>query len=586
MKEEKPIIISDWTKGQAESNLMGFQTMKCVEVFDTPGVVKIANRSLAQLTVAPTALPVFHVRDTLGNYYYGLSSGKVYKNDGTLLKDTSDTVYDGVVYKNYLIVTHGTYVSSYGPLDSGSAAWYTKWKPLCSITYGATSSQFDITNPSGSTFRYTWDGTGTDPGITAAKFVVGDAVVIIGTAFTAANTGRFTITGSGTNYFEITNASGVAENDKTLIGGYLGIGQTTGHYLKLQIGQDDTVYVANGNNIATITSFTKATAGTAPTATLTNVALDLPEQTYVVTMAELGKYLMIGTTSAPTWATRNNYKKAAIYLWDRVSTSFNLPIQINENSIQQMFSDNNKLYVTAGIKGNLYVTDSTNYTLLKKIPWNADRPSGAFCQMYPNAIAMNNNGNLLIGTSTYTDSYTGGDNASKHGIYEIDLKSGNYAVVLKTIPNNGDTGASVALTIGCINPGSDDTTVFGWSSGTSYGLDTTDSKMYTSYTAVIESQLYQVGTRLNRHVPYQNLEFTLQKGLVSGQAIRISYRQNASTSYTVLGTFDYATLGGVISHNTKCPIDDAENLQFKIELTQPTTATAGQNINLMNVKVW
>lgn len=487
MKKDEAIIFEEWDLGQAESNLVGFQTMKCVEVFDTPGVVKIANRSLSKITTPPTSLPVFYVNDTLGNYYYGLASGKVYKNDGTLIQDVAEQVWDAVVYKDYLLVTHGTFISCYGPL-SGTPAWNDEWKS----------------------------------------------------------------------------------------------GLTSGTYSKIIVGQDDIIYIANGNSIATLTSFT---AGSPPTATLTTSALDLPEGVYIVTFAELGKYLMIGTCGASTWATRNNYKKASIYIWDRVSTSFNLPIQINENSIQQMFSDNNKLYVVAGIKGNLYVTDSTNYYLLRKIPWNADRPPSAFCQFYPNAIGMNNNGNLLIGSSTYTDPYVTGDGASKHGIYEIELKSGAYHSVLKTIPDNGDTGESSALYIGCINPDADDTTIFGWQSGSTYGLDTTDTKAYTSYKAVIESMLKQVGTRLNQKT-YQNLEFTLQKPLVSTQSIRISYRINGASSYTTIGTFDYATLGAVMSHNSKALIADAENLQLKIELTQDTSATIGQNINLMNVKVW
>ena len=73
------------------------------------------------------------------------------------------------------------------------------------------NSQFDITNPAGTTFRYTYDGTGTDPGITASSFPVDSVVIIQGSQFTAANTGNFTITASDTDYFEIDNASGVTE---------------------------------------------------------------------------------------------------------------------------------------------------------------------------------------------------------------------------------------------------------------------------------------------------------------------------------------------------------------------------------------
>lgn len=93
--------------------------------------------------------------------------------------------------------------------------------------YGDSTSQFDITNPSGTTFRYTWDGTGTNPGINATTFPTGSLVWIGDTNFATANEGAFTITGSGTNYFEVTNASGVVESDKLLDTNQLSINKKT-----------------------------------------------------------------------------------------------------------------------------------------------------------------------------------------------------------------------------------------------------------------------------------------------------------------------------------------------------------------------
>jgi hypothetical protein len=78
-----------------------------------------------------------------------------------------------------------------------------------------STTRFDVTNPSGTTFRYTYDGTGTDPVINGTTYAVGAWVLVYGN-FTAGNNGLFTITGSGTNYFEVTNASGVVENDRSL----------------------------------------------------------------------------------------------------------------------------------------------------------------------------------------------------------------------------------------------------------------------------------------------------------------------------------------------------------------------------------
>lgn len=90
-----------------------------------------------------------------------------------------------------------------------------------STTLGSVTSRFDITDQGSSVFRYTWDGTGTDPGITTATVPTGMVVLIENSTMSNANLGSFVVVASGTNYFDVTNASGVAENDKALTGGYL-----------------------------------------------------------------------------------------------------------------------------------------------------------------------------------------------------------------------------------------------------------------------------------------------------------------------------------------------------------------------------
>lgn len=88
---------------------------------------------------------------------------------------------------------------------------------------GYSTTQFDITNPAGTTFRYTFDGTGTDPSINSGTFPVGTVVDIQGNGggFASANKGIFLVTGSGANYFEITNASGTVQSNVTIGTGYL-----------------------------------------------------------------------------------------------------------------------------------------------------------------------------------------------------------------------------------------------------------------------------------------------------------------------------------------------------------------------------
>jgi len=88
-------------------------------------------------------------------------------------------------------------------------------------TIGSSTSQFDITNTVGTTYRYTWDNTGTNPNISATSVPIGSFILLGAQNFTAANNGLFTVTGSGANYFEITNAAGVVESNKTIGTGFI-----------------------------------------------------------------------------------------------------------------------------------------------------------------------------------------------------------------------------------------------------------------------------------------------------------------------------------------------------------------------------
>jgi hypothetical protein len=89
---------------------------------------------------------------------------------------------------------------------------------------GSSTTQFDITKDS-NTVRYTWDGNGTNPFISSSNFPPGALVEVNVPNFNSANNFTFpkVITGSGDDYFEVTNASGVAENNKTMGSGYISI---------------------------------------------------------------------------------------------------------------------------------------------------------------------------------------------------------------------------------------------------------------------------------------------------------------------------------------------------------------------------
>lgn len=122
--------------------------------------------------------------------------------------------------------------------------------------FGSSTTQFDITNTSGTTYRYTYDGNGTDPSISSTTVPIGTVLILAAQNFTTANNGTFTVTNVGANFFEVTNASGVAENNKTIGSGSIKYGYSKSATLKYVIvevqggggggGGGTTVSVASG----------------------------------------------------------------------------------------------------------------------------------------------------------------------------------------------------------------------------------------------------------------------------------------------------------------------------------------------------
>lgn len=140
---------------------------------------------------------------------------------------------------------------------NGTTTWLdTGFYAQTYSTVGDGTTQFDITNPSGTTFRYTYDTTGTDPAISSATFPIGSYVLVGAQNFNAANNGIFIVTGVGANYFEVTNASGVVESNKTIGTGYI-----YKQYTKvLKIGTNTYAYTG-GENTVTLTGVTPNPSG-------------------------------------------------------------------------------------------------------------------------------------------------------------------------------------------------------------------------------------------------------------------------------------------------------------------------------------
>lgn len=130
-----------------------------------------------------------------------------------------DRLYLATDDKN-LVYTDGSSVLDFTLVSQGNT-----------YTLGDSTTQFDITNPAGTTWRYTYDGTGTDP-LLSTYITVGDTVVIAAQNFNANNNETATVTAVTSTYFEITSAAGTAETNKTIGTGSIKVwGTVRGKYL-------------------------------------------------------------------------------------------------------------------------------------------------------------------------------------------------------------------------------------------------------------------------------------------------------------------------------------------------------------------
>ncbi len=118
-------------------------------------------------------------------------------------------------------------------LNSSTNDWTAVSGATGLLELGDSTTQYDITNPSGTTFKYTYDGTGLNPQITQ-KVHVGSTVVISAQNFHANNNGTFVVTAFDSTSFSVTNASGVVESNKTIGTGFIRmsliVGNSTGSY--------------------------------------------------------------------------------------------------------------------------------------------------------------------------------------------------------------------------------------------------------------------------------------------------------------------------------------------------------------------
>lgn len=290
----------------------------------------------------------------------------------------------------------------------------------------------------------------------------------------------------------------------------------------------------------------------------------LPLNNRVTCLEQLDSKLYFGTNTSNT------------YPWDMISAVVNDPIVSPEPYIWSMKRINNILYLSAGQRGNIYYSNGSTIALFKRFPiylfQNYDSASHATGFIKCNKLdAMK--GRLVMAMS-------GASGNSINGVYSLNIED-QTLVMQNSVP----TGTNSQVITLIPDQNNSDGVLVSYQSNTLNGIAFPNSGFAypDTYISKMTSQLYFVGTKHNPQ-SFTRLEFNLTKPLSTGQGIRISYRKNLTDNFTIIGTFDFATIGAELSWNAPISIEKAQNLQFLIEM-KSNTFSPNTTIELQNVIV-
>lgn len=262
--------------------------------------------------------------------------------------------------------------------------------------------------------------------------------------------------------------------------------------------------------------------------TFTPQRLNLPASEITTTMAELGNQVVIGTLSN------------VVYPWNQVDVTPGDLIPLPESNVSSMITVNNMVYIFAGFKGNIYVTNGSTASLALTVP---DYASGIIEPYFVWGGAMYLRGRVWFGVQDQTTSHTG----QCGGIWSF-VPTQNFFI-------GQDTGLSLRMDNRYTNfngraallianqdqqargPQYWDVRISSVSSPV-YSINYSNTAPSTTTPAIIQTDIIPIATMLQKRTLSQ-IEYKLSAPLdTSGSAdsVSMSYRANLSDAFTSCGT--------------------------------------------------
>lgn len=560
----KSLVIDGWEKGIADSPYQGIASMKNVNCSWLPGATYVNYKRQAMTISGGTmAAPVYYCAATgtsSGTYYILDSTAQVWivTNGGTtatlLTGNTTGTGKGkGIAYwQNYLFVFGTTFIDVCGD-GTGvggitSANWTTSY--LTNVTGRSITAHISAGNTS-----FTLSAAWTQPS------GVYETLINAGSQYVQ---GTYTHGSTAVTFSPPANATNAATTVDIHIFPQVARPASAYEHQSL-IGYDDVLYFCNGTALGSILAPTGQffSASSFNTVKFNYAAITISLTDIANWIVNLGDSILIGGNNA-------------IYPWGAFRspqpTNFDIPIPSPEN-ISRMINIMNVVYVFSGNKGNIYQTNGYSLTIFKKIPdsflgtvdpnWNFGGVMFHRNKLFFGASGLSNGGataisgvfslTLLGGSTQFTFETAGALTFEAQNSYGATPTTAFDATNI-LIDNNYNVIASTTSEA--------DSYISAWFNNTVGGVDYNTTTLWNNHEPSVESDLIPCGIFLQA-TNFENVEYKLDRPMMSGDEIKLYYRTSFNSSYTLMGTSTASSGFLPLSDNFNSNIALAQWVQLK-----------------------
>lgn len=319
----------------------------------------------------------------------------------------------------------------------------------------------------------------------------------------------------------------------------------------------------NGNKIGRITEVASQNISFNPglpiTYSVNSRVTSIPEFDSTVDMVDLKSNLIV----AGTYNT---------YTWDYLSAQCTSPSPVGEQ-IFTIWNLLDNIYILAGQKGNLYVSNGYSSQLLVKM---SDFIAGIIDPVWSWGGIMTHRSKLFF--QAFAKTVTGTNILA--GIFSLAvsptmLAEQAPAMVMEAQNSYGLTPVSGALSNGFLIDNSpsasgNDSYYSAWSNGAATGgIDYNDTSGWQNFEPTIETDIVPIGDILGK-MTFGNISFKLDRPLVTGDQIRMYWRPSLTDSYTLMGTTTTAQLSDYYKSN----ITQSQWVQFKVQMKSASSGSS------------